>query len=507
MTITTKTTVDQGTGKPHSTDLLKGSIKFLTIVLMVTAAAAPLVVASTYIPLSIGFGSGIATPLTYAAATVILLIFSVGFGEMAKRITSTGAFYTFTTQGLGKPTGLAAGYTILAAYSMIAAAIQGGFGYFASSFFHTYLGWNIPWWVCSIASLVLMFVISYFRVTVTARVLGFLLTAEVIVTVIVVISVIVQGGAKGQMPSAFDPAQWAVAPAVGLGFFFAFWSWIGFETTAIYGEETVDPRRSVPRATFIAVITLGVFYTITSYAAVIGFGKGAPAAAANDLGGYFFSLADTFSVPAVRTAMDVLVVTGFFACSFAFHNNASRYLYSLGRDGLLPRVLGRTHHEHKSPAIAAGAQVIIAIFTVALFALGNTDPLLQLGTWVPIFCTLGVVFVQFLVSLAVIGYFNKVGRTSAGDYWRTLVAPVVGALAQAIIAALLISNLSFLAGSAELVVMLIPVYVLMIALIGYVYAVWLKRRDPARYESIGRLRDEELEEVLPLDVEHGAVDA
>jgi amino acid transporter len=497
MTNSTTTPVHNGAGKTHSTDLLKGSIKFLTIVLMVTAAAAPLVVASTYIPLSIGYGSGIATPITYAIATIILLIFSIGFGEMAKRITSTGAFYTFTTQGLGKPTGLGAGYTILASYSMIAAAIQGGFGYFASAFLQSYLGVAVPWWVCSIVSLVLMFAISYFKVTVTARVLGVLLILEVIVVIIVVISVIAQGGAEGQMASTFDPAQFALAPAIGLGFFFAFWSWIGFETTAIYGEETADPRKSVPRATYIAVITLGIFYTITSYAAVIGFGKGAPGEAVDNLGGYFFALADMYSVPAVRVAMDILVVTGFFACSFAFHNNASRYLYSLGRDGLLPRVLGRTHHEHKSPAIAAGVQAAIAIVVVALFALANTNPLLELGTWVPIFCTLGVVFVQLLVSLAVVGYFNKVGRKGAAAYWKTMVAPIVGAVAQGVIALLLISNLSFLAGSEALVVTLIPVYVIAIALIGVVYALWLKRRDPARYQSIGVLRDEESGEVIP----------
>ncbi|WP_220099624.1 hypothetical protein [Mycobacteroides abscessus] len=126
-----------------STHLLRSSINFLHIVLMVTAAAAPLVVASTYIPISIGSGAGMATPLTYAATTVILVIFSVGFAQMAKRITSAGAFYTFTAQGLGKPMGLAVGMTIVAAYSMISAAIAGGFGYFASALLANHF--NVPW--------------------------------------------------------------------------------------------------------------------------------------------------------------------------------------------------------------------------------------------------------------------------------------------------------------------------------------------------------------------------
>jgi amino acid transporter len=135
-----------------------------------------------------------------------------------------------------------------------------------------YFGWAVPWWVCSVAGVILMFVISYFKVTLTGKILGVALGLEVLVVFFVATAVIVQGGAQGQMPEAFNPAGWLAAPAIGIGFFFAFWSWIGFETTAIYGEETTDPKQSVPRATYIAVITLGVFYTFAAYAGIVGFG-------------------------------------------------------------------------------------------------------------------------------------------------------------------------------------------------------------------------------------------
>lgn len=480
-----------------STHLLRSSINFLHIVLMVTAAAAPLVVASTYIPISIGSGAGMATPLTYAATTVILVIFSVGFAQMAKRITSAGAFYTFTAQGLGKPIGLAVGMTIVAAYSMISAAIAGGFGYFASALLANHFNIQVAWYWCSIAALALMFVISYFRVTFTARILAVLLTLEVLIVFIVCAFTIGKGGAQGQMLSVFNPSEWSAAPAVGIGFFLAFWSWIGFETTAIYGEETKDPKESVPRATYIAVITLGVFYTFAAYAGIVGFGADSPTQASTLVGDYYFSLADTYTSHVVRTGMDFLVVSGFFACAFAFANNAARYFFSLGRDGILPRALGRTHHVYRSPHIAAGVQAVIAIVTVALFALGGADPLLQLGTWLPIFCTLAVILVQLLVSLAVVGYFNRIGRSSYGDYWKTLIAPILGAVAQLVIIVLLIGNLTFLAGADVLVVQLIPLYVAVIAVGGFVYALWLKRSAPQRFAAIGELHDDELMEAFP----------
>lgn len=479
-----------------STQLLRSSINFLHIVLMVTAAAAPLVVASTYIPISMSSGAGMATALTYAATTVILLVFSVGFAQMAKRITSAGAFYTFSAQGLGKSMGLSVGFVVLAAYSMISAAIGGGFGFYGSALLQDHFGVTVPWYWVSIIGLAVMFAISYFRVTFTARILGVLLTLEVLIVLVVAVATVFSGGTQGQQAAAFNPAEWGKAPAVGIGFFLAFWSWIGFETTAIYGEETRDPKESVPRATYIAVITLGVFYTFVAYAGTVGFGSDTPSQAGTLIDQYFFVLADAHTFPFVRTMMDFLVVSGFFACTFAFHNNAARYFYSLGRDGILPRALGRTHDKHKSPHIAAAVQAAIAILTVAIFAINHADPLLALATRLPIFCTLAVLLVQFLVCLAVIGYFNRVGRVTRADWMKTLVAPVAGAVAQGIVIYLLIDNLSFLAGGDSTVIKLIPLFVAVIAAGGFVYAQWLRSRDPARYSTIGELHDDELEELF-----------
>lgn len=484
-------------GKPElSTGLLKNSMRFFTIVLMVTAAAAPLVVASAYIPLSVAFGAGMSVPVTYAAATAILVIFTVGFAQMAKRITASGAFYNFTASGLGKTAGLGAGMTVLSGYSMIVPAIAGGFGYYLSTTLTTYLHVDVPWWVCAIGAFILMWFLSYFKITLTGRILGVLLMLEVLTVFIVSLLTIVKGGAEGQLPETLSPGMWAAAPAVGIGFFFAFWSWIGFETTAIYGEETADPKKAVPRATYIAVITLGVFYTFASYAAVVGFGSKSVEEANTLLGQYFFVLADMYTWPFMRVVMDFLVITGFFACSFAFFNNSSRYLFSMGRDHILPRRLGYTHPIHKSPYVANATQAIISIIVVLIFALIGADPLLHLGGWLPIFSTLAVIVVQLVVSLSVIAYFNREGRKTAGDWWKTMIAPAIGAIAMAVVIYLLINNLPFLAGSEELIVMLMPVYVAAVFIAGVVYALYLKKAHRSRYERIGTVYDEtEIEEI------------
>ena len=86
------------------------------------------------------------------------------------------------------------------------------------------------------------------------------------------------------------------AGAIGIGLFFAFWSWVGFEMAPNYGEESRDPKRIVPRALYISVIGLGVFYTLVSWAALSGYATVDDAinAAQNDASNFYFTPATHF---------------------------------------------------------------------------------------------------------------------------------------------------------------------------------------------------------------------
>ena len=66
--------------------------------------------------------------------------------------------------------------------------------------------------------------------------------------------------------------------------------------------------------------------------------------------------------------MSILILTSSFACGMAFHNTAARYMYSLGREGVLPSFLGKTHPTHKSPHVASVVQSVLAAVWVGLFA-------------------------------------------------------------------------------------------------------------------------------------------
>ena len=119
------------------------------------------------------------------------------------------------------------------------------------------------------------------------------LIAEVVLLLALAFSVLFSGGGPdGMVPEAVNPLNafksledaaaasglaidgtTIAAGSAAIGVFFAFWSWVGFETTAVYGEESRNPRHIVPRATLIAVVGLGTFYTFVSWMMIAGNGK------------------------------------------------------------------------------------------------------------------------------------------------------------------------------------------------------------------------------------------
>src|SRR5437764_13679609 len=186
----------------------------------------------------------------------------------------------------------------------------------------------------------------------------------------------------------------------------------------------------VPRDMLIAVIGLGVFYTLTSWASLAGYPttKAAIAQSQSDAAHYFLTPASHYAGQWVASVMSYLIITGSFACGMAFHNTTARYLYSLARDGLAPRALGKTHPKWKSPHIASITQSVVAAIIIGLFAIftGRNDPnsqaYIQLYGLMAVMGVIIILSVQAVVSLAVLVYFDRFHRDGT-HWWLTRLAP------------------------------------------------------------------------------------
>src|SRR5437588_2954192 len=405
------------------------SVGLMGVLFLTVTGSAPISAMLFNTPISVGFGNGIGTPAGFLFATVVLTIFGVGYVAMSRKVTTAGGFYSFISHGLNRELGMASGFLMVSAYSVFEVSLVGGFAYFASLKAAHY-GWHVQWYWCGLFMVALISVLTYFDIRLSARLMGIALLCEVIS--LLVFDVVMFTGASGNvsasainpvnafkgLPAGHAAAGAIAAGAAGIGIFFAFWSWVGWEMAPNYGEESRDPKRNVPRAMYISVIGLGIFYIITSWAGLTGYHSinSAASVAQNDSANFFFAPAHHFAGSFLSGALSWFIITGSFACGMAFHNTTARYMYSLGRERVLPSVLGRTHPQWNSPHIASCTQsVIAALITIAFAAFATVDSKLGAGDSVAylqvygLMAVMGVVSIlgiQALVSVAIFNYFR-----------------------------------------------------------------------------------------------------
>jgi amino acid transporter len=347
-------------------------------------------------------------------------------------------------------------------------------------------------------------VLAYFDIRLSSIVLGVGLVSEIIVLLIFDVAMFAHGhipwGAINPVNAfkALPASPGVAAGAIGVGIFFAFWSWVGFEMAPNYGEESRDPKRNVPRALYISVIGLGIFYILTSWAPFAGYSSVSAAAkvAQHNAAMYYIGPANAIAGRWVGSLLSFLIITGSFACGMAFHNTTARYAYSLGREGLLPKQLGKTHPRWHSPHIASIVQSVIAAIIVIGFALftGSNDPAsqayLQLYGLMAVMGVIIILSVQALVSISILLYFRQHHEQDV-HWWKTIVAPALAFISQGFVVFLLFDNISFLGSGYSYAKWLGPID-LLVVLAGIGFAFWLKSRNPKKYESAGRLINEGL---------------
>ncbi|MHA7241898.1 APC family permease [Paeniglutamicibacter antarcticus] len=176
--------------------------------------------------------------------------------------------------------------------------------------------------------------LGYRIIALSGKLLAVLLIAEVAIMLVLDAAVLVSGGGpEGFATGILTPSE-ILSGAPGMGILFAILSFVGFEATAVFRDEAKDPDRTIPRATYISLITIGVFYTVSSWVLI----------SANDNPGTILQpTTQTYLGAAGGHVVQLVFVTSLFACILSFHNIASRYLFQLGARGVLPTHLGSAH--------------------------------------------------------------------------------------------------------------------------------------------------------------------
>lgn len=462
-------------------DELRGELTTPKITVMVVAAAAPMSCVAGIIPLSFALGSGAATPTVYLIAGLALLLFAVGYSAIAGRMSSAGGFYQYIAKGLGRPPAVAAAFVAIIAYNAVALTCAAGIGYFASYLLETTWGWSVHWAVFSVLAVAVTGFLGYRQIDLAAKVLVYLLAVEVAIVVILDVAIVAQRGLDAFPLTILRPDTVLNSGSIGLGLMFAMLSFIGFESAALYGEESKDPRRTVPRATYLSVTVISLFYFLSSWIAVGAIGVDqVQAVASEQLVGTFFNLSDTYASSALTRVMEIAYLTSMLAALLALHNAANRYLFVAGREGLLPRWVGRSHPEHQTPSRASLVHTIAALAVVAAAVAGGLDPYLDVVTSMTGLGTLGVVLLQLTAAGAIGLYFVRRREFKVG----TLLATAVAFVALAALVVLILKNFDTLTGVSSPLIDALPWMLLGLAVIGLGYGVWLRANRRETYDGI-----------------------
>jgi amino acid transporter len=461
------------------------SIGLWQIVFLVISAAAPLTGALGGVPPAISLGNGPGVPGAFVIAGLVLLVFSVGFASMSRHVVRAGAFYAYLTAGLGRPVGMAGAFIALLSYTCIQIALYGLFGFFCSTVLGPMLHSGLPWYGYAIACAAIVQFTGLRGIDLNSRVLGVLMCLELGILLLLSIAILIHGGGPdGLTLEPFAPRH-LLGGHVGIAVMFAFASFIGFEATAIYGQECRNPKRTVPRATYMSVVLILVFFAFVTWTIVCAYGLTAVTdVATKQPGDFWFIQSNHYLGSELTTTMSLLLLSSIFASILSFHNMIVRYIHALATERILPAVLERLHPTHGSPYVASYLQTLSICIPLGIYAAIGADPFAIVFNCTSALGIIGVVLLQATTSFSVAAFFAATKLDTR--LWHARIAPVLSGIALFAIAAILIRNLDALSGSDSPVVEAFPWIHAGVALAGIVVGLVLRRVRPDIYARFGQ---------------------
>jgi amino acid transporter len=436
-----------------------------------------------------GFGllvltAGIAAPLTILAAIVAVALLGNTLSEFSRAQPSTGGFITFVGKTFGGTSAVTTALLCGAGYIVAISSVLVISGGFLSMTLQYYANVDVPWIVFSLVLTAGAMVMMVRGVAVSTKLAGFFFGFELLVLLVVSVATLIKNG--GHLSGApFDPGNITHGfSGLSAGFPLAVYMFIGWENSAALAEETGNPRRNVPRAVFMSIALMGFTYLLLAYSTVSGFHDNGTALA-------------NAPIPFISISHDVAAWLAFVAylagmtstlgVLIAAVNSQCRLVFNAGREGLLPRWIGRVHPTRRTPVNAIFAFVVIASAVIAVWALGHligghTNSLDALNYFFEssTMGTILILIVYFLANLALPFYYRKY-RPAEFNYLKHVVLPVLGMIAIGVPVYYLCKP-----GQPDPYDWF-PYAALGVLVVSIIYAVWLVRRDPRIGERVGSI--------------------
>jgi amino acid transporter len=365
--VTERETVVEAARNDAHGGLRRGSVRFFGTVGHAVGIQAPSG-GVTFLPALIAgivLGAG---PLAFGLAVVAMLFVAYAFVLYTREFASAGSVYAFNGTALGPSCGFVTAWLLLFVYLAYAAAVySSGAAVIEALLPAGAVAW--PW--LAAAGWAVTVVLTWRSIRVSAAVTLAVEAVALVLTLVVAVAVLAQGGYHGQGLSAAPfEVHGLGATTLALGVVFAFTGFSGFEVAATLGEESGTPKRVIPVAMVVALLVSGSVYVLLSWVETLAY----PSAHALAAGGVVLpGIADRFVAGGFGTAVNIAAVLSGVGAQLACVNGASRLLFALARDGFGPAALTRTGRRTGTPV---GALAVVGVATlIGFFPLLDAKPL------------------------------------------------------------------------------------------------------------------------------------
>ncbi|MDM5285870.1 APC family permease [Peribacillus frigoritolerans] len=353
-------------------------------------------------------------PGAMIVALVVMMFTAYSYGKMAIAFPSSGSAYVYTQKSLNPSVGFLVGWVILMDYLFMPMVNYLVFGIFFSAAFPT-----IPSYIWILGMLILVTFINIKGLKIATNVNAFI-TIFAFLFIVIFIGFSIKETLMGESTATLlslepfynskEPFSYTIAGAALLCFCF-----LGFESVTAFAEETVNPKKTIPRAVILITLGGGLIFTSVSYFSYLVWPEyntfNNPDSAAYEI----IKLVGGKTMYSVYLALYALAVLGSAMSSQA---SASRVLYTMGRDGQFPKkFFGSLHPRYKTPV-----NNILIISFVSLLALFLSLDL------VASFINFGAFLAYTCVNISVIAhYYIRNRERSVKGTVLYLFVPIIGA--------------------------------------------------------------------------------
>ncbi|MBM7644605.1 amino acid transporter [Scopulibacillus daqui] len=412
--------------------------------------------------------AGGALPLSLLLAMIPSLMVASTVAQFAKKLPSAGGYYTYTSSGLGPGAGFLTAWFYLFYEPLMPSTVFAVVGFLVQTTFPKVFGIPIPWYVWSVAGILLLYFITYRSIHASAKVASVLGVLEIGIFLMLALSILFSAphtpGVAPFTPGASLNHGWS---SVLLGMVFGVFTFAGFETAAPLGEESRHPRKTVGRAVLLASVIIGLFYMISAYAAITGWGL-------DKMSSYALS-SNPWNVLAHRywgwgwILIFLALMNSQMGNGIASQTACTRVLYAMGRIGVLPKSFAFIHPKYRIPSTSLNVQTIITlVLTLGTGFLFGPFAASQLIAEV---LTLSLIMVYILGNVALVFFYRR-EYPNEFSWWLHGFFPIVSSVF------LLIALYGSIFPVPAYPMNLPPYIVLVWIVIGFAVLAYLKRNRP-----------------------------